>query len=69
MKKNKFKIGDMISSECGDKGLVLQIGQRPDVCDIKKMGVYAHWVKEGLAFWMDIDEPQISLYAEEGEKI
>ena len=63
----RFKVGDIIQSKCGDKGLVLKTGQRPDVCDIKKMGVYAQWAKESLAFWMDMDEPQISLYAEEGE--
>jgi len=58
----------MISSECGDKGLVLKTGLRPDVGAIKKMGVYAHWVKENLAFWMDIDEPKLSLCVEKEKK-
>ena len=68
MKKERFKIGDMISSECGDKGLVLKIGLRPDINDIEKTGVYAHWSKEGLAFWMDMDEPGLSLIAEKERK-
>ncbi len=63
MKKKRFEIGDMIISKCGDKGLVLKVGPRPDD-GIGKMGVYAHWVNENLSFWMDIDEPQLKLYAE-----
>jgi hypothetical protein len=61
---NKLKVGNIIQSKCGDKGLVLKIGPRPDVGCIKRTGVYAHWVKENLAFWMDMDEPEISLCAE-----
>ena len=64
---NRFKAGNIIKSKCGDTGIVLKTGLRPDMGDIKKMGVYAYWVKEYLAFWMDMAEPQISLYAEEGE--
>ena len=60
MKKNRFKIGDIINSTCGDCGLVLAIGPRPDD-DLRKLGVYAHWTKEGIAFWMDLNEPQLQL--------
>ena len=30
MKKDRFKIGDLLISDCGDYGLVLEIGPRPD---------------------------------------
>ena len=61
---NRFKAGNIIKSQCGDTGIVLKTGLRPDTDGIKKMGVYAYWVKEYLAFWMDMDEPQLSFYAE-----
>ena len=60
MKVHKFKIGDIICSPCGDRGIILAIGSRPDK-DFMKLGVYAHWTKEGIAFWMDLDEPQLQL--------
>ena len=60
MKNNRFKIGDIISSQCGDSGIVLGVGRRPDD-NIGKLGVYAHWTKEKLAFWMDLDEPELQL--------
>jgi len=60
MKKNRFKVGDIINSPCGDYGLVLTIGPRPDD-NIGKLGVQAHWVKEKLVFWMDLNEPELQL--------
>ena len=65
--KNKFEVGNNIKSKCGDTGLVLKIGIRPDV-DTQKMGVYAYWINEKLSFWMDMDEPQLSLCAEKERK-
>ena len=60
MKKKRFKIGDIIKSQCGDLGIVLAVAKRPDD-HLEKLGVYAHWTKEGIAFWMDLDEPQLQL--------
>lgn len=59
---NRFKIGDMIVSTCGDHGLVLQTGRRPDDDGTGKMGVYAYWAKEGLSFWLDMGEPTVELF-------
>jgi len=67
MKKNKFEVGHIIKSDCGDTGLVLKTGMRPDV-DTEKMGVYAYWINEQFSFWMDIDEPGLSLTAEKERK-
>ena len=69
MKKTRFKVGDMISSDCGDHGVVLNVGPRPDYDDIDKMGVYVVWAKEKLSFWMHIDEPTIQLYAEARKEV
>ena len=68
MKSYRFKIGDMIKSSkthttVEDHGIVLNIGSRPDDGE-GKLGVYARWANEGFAFWMDMDEPQLTLYAE-----
>ena len=60
MKKDRFNVGDIIGSPCGDYGLVLAIGPRPDY-NIGKLGVQVHWVKEKLVFWMDLDEPELQL--------
>ena len=64
MKQNRFKIGDLIKSQCGDQGLVLQVSCRPDDDGTNKLGVYAHWAKEGLSFWMNMNEPTIQLCTE-----
>ena len=64
MKQYGFEIGDMISSICGDYGVVLSVGPRPDNHGNGKIGVYALWAREQLAFWMHIDEPTIQLYTE-----
>ena len=68
LRKNRFKIGDMIVSACGDYGLVLKTGLKPNDGGSGKMGVYAHWAKEKLSFWMDMDEPEIELYAQKEKK-
>ena len=60
MKKNRFKPGDLVESICGDCGLVLKVGIRKN-SDEEKLGFYAHWVNENISFWMDMDEPSISL--------
>ena len=57
----RFNPGDTICSEDGDIGIVREIGLRPDV-RTETMGVYAFWLKENLAFWMDMDEPSIDHY-------
>jgi len=67
--KNRFKIGDMIISICGDHGLVLKTGSRPNDDGSGKMGVYARWAKEKLSFWMDMDEPAIELFCSKGEEV
>ena len=64
----RFKIGDMIKSSkihttVADHGIVLNVGPRPDDGE-GNLGVYAYWVSEGLAFWMNMNEPQLTLYAE-----
>tara|TARA_R110000851_G_scaffold88582_1_gene193420 strand:- start:965 stop:1174 length:210 start_codon:yes stop_codon:yes gene_type:complete len=69
MNKNRFKIGDMIISTCGDHGLVLKTGTRPNDDGSGKMGVYARWAKEKLSFWMDMDEPAIELFCSKGEVV
>tara|TARA_R110002020_G_scaffold474479_3_gene706042 strand:- start:126 stop:335 length:210 start_codon:yes stop_codon:yes gene_type:complete len=69
MKGNRFKIGDMIISICGDYGLVLKTGPRPYNDGSGNMGVYAHWAKEKISFWMDMDEPAIELFCSKGEEI
>ena len=56
----RFKIGDIISSQCGDSGIVLAIGPRPDD-NIGKLGVYAHWINEKIAFWINLDEPELQI--------
>jgi hypothetical protein len=68
MNRNRFKIGDMIVSACGDYGLVLKTGPNPYVNGGNKMGVYAHWAKEKLSFWMDMDEPELELFAQKEKK-
>jgi len=56
MNKNRFKIGDMIVSACGDYGLVLKTGSKPnDDCG-------------GKMFWMDMDEPELELFAQKEKK-
>ena len=65
--ENIFQAGNILKSQCGDTAIVLKTGLRTDIGDIKKKGVYAYWIKEQIAFWMDMDEPQISLQAEERE--
>jgi hypothetical protein len=68
MKSCRFNIGDMIKSSkihttVVDHGIVLDVGPRPDDGE-EKLGVYARWANEGFAFWMDMDEPQLTLYVE-----
>ncbi len=69
MDNNRFKIGDIIVSICGDYGLVLKTGLRTDDAGNGKAGVYARWAKEKLSFWMDMDEPAIELFCSKGEEI
>tara|TARA_R110002110_G_scaffold413872_1_gene642192 strand:- start:382 stop:582 length:201 start_codon:yes stop_codon:yes gene_type:complete len=64
MKNKRFEVGDLISSQCGDSGVVLEIGTRPDDDGTGKIGVYVLWAKEGLSFWMNLDEPTIQLNTE-----
>ena len=61
MKKNRFKIGDLLISDCGDYGMVLEIGPRPDDDGTGKMGVNVLWAKEGIPFWMNMNEPTIKI--------
>ena len=60
--KNRFKPGDKIRSIDGDIGIVKEVGMRPDVRN-NILGVYAYWLKEEIAFWMDMEEPSIELYS------
>ena len=64
MKKNRFKVGDLIKSQCGDQGLVIEVSNRPDDDGSNKLGVYALWAKGGLSFWMNLNEPTIQLHTE-----
>lgn len=64
MRKEKFKIGDLLVSDCGDHGLVLDVGPRPDDDGTGKTGVNVLWANESLAFWMNMDEPTIKLKKE-----
>jgi len=69
MENYRFKIGDMISSNCGDYGLVLNVGPRPDDDGTGKIGVYVLWAKESLSYWMHINEPTIQLYADINKEV
>ena len=68
MNDTRFKTGDMLISDCGDFGVVLKTGPRPDDDGNRIMGVYAHWAKEGFSFWVDMDEPTIELYCSKGDR-
>ncbi len=57
-KESRFGVGDLIRSSCGDYGIVREVGMRPDD---EGFGIYAFWFKEGMCFWMDEDESQITL--------
>jgi hypothetical protein len=63
MKNKRFKVGDLINSQCGDSGVILEIGPRPDDDGTEKIGIYVLWAKEGFSFWMDLEEPTIQLSA------
>ena len=59
--ETRFKRGDFIKSTCGDRGIVVEVGLRPDE---NVPGFYAYWFQEAMCFWMSDDEPQISLITE-----